>query len=508
MKAIHETIVPVPRPEKILQFGEGNFLRAFVDWMVDITNEKTGFNGNVVMVQPLERGMAEMINGQKGLYTTVLRGVQDGREVAELRPITSVSRCLNAYGGYDEYIKLAESPDLRFVISNTTEAGIAYGAGDRLEDRPQASFPGKVTAFLHRRWSHFRGDPAKGLVFIPCELIDKNGDKLREIVLRYAEEWKLGADFTAWVETACDFCNSLVDRIVPGYPKDEAPALCERSGYQDNLLVAAEIFHLWVIETKRDYSKEFPLVAAGLNVVWTEDMSFYRTRKVRILNGAHTMTVPAAFLAGLDTVEDCMKDPVIRAFLDKGLFEEIIPSMDGDVEALKKYAGDVFERFANPWIRHLLLSITLNSVSKFKTRDLPSVLGYIEKRGKVPPALAFSIASLIAFYESADPSKGVVNAELTGNRNGEPYPIKDDLAVLERFAALYGVKDSDTASRAKRIAREVLSDTAWWGEDLTRRAGLEEAVSSGLEAIWNASAKGGPGMKKALEALLAAKGKA
>ncbi len=502
MKAIHETIETVARPEKILQFGEGNFLRAFVDWMVDITNEKTGFNGNVVMVQPLERGMAETINAQKGLYTTVLRGVQDGKEVAELRPIRSVSRCLNAYGDFDEYVKLAESADLRFVISNTTEAGIAYAEGDRLDDRPQSSFPGKVTAFLHRRWKHFGGDPAKGLVFIPCELIDKNGDKLREIVLRYAGEWKLGAEFGRWVETACDFCNSLVDRIVPGYPKDEAAALCERAGYRDNLLVAAEIFHLWVIETKRDYSGEFPLVGAGLNVVWTDDMSFYRTRKVRILNGAHTMTVPAAFLSGLDTVEECMKDPTVRSFLDKGLFEEIIPSMDGDVDALKKYAADVFERFANPWIRHLLLSITLNSVSKFKTRDLPSVLGYVAKKGTVPPALAFSIAALIAFYESAAPEKGTVNAELTGDRNGQPYPIKDDLAVLERFAGLYAVKDGDIKSRARRIARAVLSDSAWWGEDLTAHPALEDAVSAGLESIWTV------GTRKALERLVGKTGKA
>jgi len=508
MKAIHETVQAVARPEKILQFGEGNFLRAFVDWMVDITNEKTDFNGNVVMVQPLERGMADMINAQKGLYTTVLRGVQEGKEVAELRPIRSVSRCLNAYAEFDEYMKLAESPDLRFVISNTTEAGIAYGAGDRLEDKPQASFPGKVTAFLHRRWKAFGGDASKGLVFIPCELIDKNGDKLREIVLRYAAEWNLGAEFTSWVENACDFCNSLVDRIVPGYPKEEAPVLCERAGYQDNLLVAAEIFHLWVIETKRDYSKEFPLAGAGLNVIWTDDMSFYRTRKVRILNGAHTMTVPAAFLSGLDTVEDCMKDKTVRAFLDMGLFEEIIPSMDGDVEALKKYAGDVFERFANPWIRHLLLSITLNSVSKFKTRDLPSLTGYMSKKGKVPPALAFSVAALIAFYESAEAGKGPANAELTGSRAGAPYAIKDDLAVLERFDALYAVKDADAQARAARIAREVLSDAAWWGEDLTARPGLEAAVRDGLAAIWTKDASGGPGARKAMEALLTKHGKA
>lgn len=496
VKHIHETIEPVARPERILQFGEGNFLRAFVDWMVDIANEKTDFNGNVAIVQPLERGMADMINAQKGLYTTVLRGVHEGKEVSDLRAIRCVSRCLNAYSGYEDYMALADSPELRFVVSNTTEAGIAWADGERLEDRPQASFPGKVTAFLYRRWRHFRGDASKGLVFIPCELIDKNGDKLRELTLAHAAEWKLEPAFVAWVENDCDFCNSLVDRIVPGYPKDEAPALCERAGYRDDLFAAAEIFHLWVIETKRDYRAEFPLAAAGLNVIWTEDMSFYRTRKVRILNGTHTMIVAAAFLAGLDAVDECMKDKTVRSFLEMGLFGEIIPSMDGNVDELTGYAKDVLERFANPWIKHLLLSISLNSVSKFKTRDLPSLTGYIAKRGTVPPALAFSLAALIAFYEGVGPANG----ELSGTRKGIRYPIKDDLPVLERFAALYAVKDSGApAARATRITRAVLSETAWWGENLTALPGLEAAVSAGLEAIWTV------GAHAALESLVAAR---
>ncbi len=308
MKSITEACKPVQRPEKILQFGEGNFLRAFVDWMVDIGNEKTDFNGNVVMVQPLENGMAGMINDQNGLYTTVLRGVQNGQTVSELRTINSVSRCIQAYAEYDTYMDLSKSEDLEFVVSNTTEAGISYNPADKLEDKPQASFPGKVTAFLYNRFKHFNGAKGKGLVFIPCELIDKNGDKLKEIVLQYASEWKLEGAFIDWINEECDFCNSLVDRIVPGYPRDEADALCTELGYKDNLLCAAEIFHLWVIETKKDHSKKLPLADAGLNVIWTDDMSFYRTRKVRILNGAHTMTVPAAFQYGLDTVEDCIKE--------------------------------------------------------------------------------------------------------------------------------------------------------------------------------------------------------
>jgi tagaturonate reductase len=329
MKEISEAVKPVKRPEKVLQFGEGNFLRSFVEWMIDIINEKTDFNGNVVIVQPLEQGMGDLINAQKGLYTTVLRGVQNGKTVEEFRAINSVSRCINVYSQFDEYLKCAENPDLRFVFSNTTEAGIAYNADDKISDRPQRSFPGKVTAFLFRRFEHFHGDPSRALIFIPCELIDKNGDKLREIVERYTREWNLGEAFRAWLDS-CDFCNSLVDRIVPGYPKDEAAAIAEKIGYTDQLVVAAELFHLWVIETKKEHSGELPFDKAGLNVIWTGDMSFYRTRKVRILNGAHTSGVPAAFLYGLDTVEQCVKDPLISKMMKRVIFEEIIPSMDGN----------------------------------------------------------------------------------------------------------------------------------------------------------------------------------
>ncbi|GHU87165.1 altronate oxidoreductase [Spirochaetia bacterium] len=479
MKTINEAVKTVKRPERILQYGEGNFLRAFVDWQVDILNEKTGFNGNVVVVQPLERGMADAINNQQGLYTTVLRGVQDGKTVEEFRTVNSISRCLNVYAQFDEYLKCAENPDLRFVFSNTTEAGIAYNGDDKLSDKPQRSFPGKVCAFLYRRFEHFHGDPSKSLIFIPCELIDKNGDKLREIVERYAAEWKLGADFIKWLG-ACGFCNSLVDRIVPGYPKEEAEAICQKIGYTDNLLDAAEIFLLWVIESKKDYSAELPFAKAGINVIWTDDMSFYRTRKVRILNGAHTSSVIAAFLYGLDTVEECIKDKLIYALMRKCIFDEIIPSMDGDTAALTQYANDVLERFANPYIRHLILSITLNSVSKFKTRVLPSITSYLKKKGAVPPALSFSLAALIAFYNGRD----LANGELKGSRKGEAYPIKDDEDVLKRFAALYAeAGDSVDPAAAQKIVHTVLGYADWWGEDLIKYPELEAAVSGHLAAI-------------------------
>ena len=492
MKNVSEMTVKTDRPVKIVQFGEGNFLRAFVDWIIDILNEKSDFNGSVMMVQPLKNGMGEMINAQNGIYTTVLRGVQNGKPVEEFRKITSVRGCINPYTEYDEFMKQAENPDLRFFISNTTEAGIAYHEGDKLDDKPQVSYPGKVCAFLYHRYKAFGGAEDKGIIAIPCELIDKNGDNLKRIVKQYAEEWKLEEGFITWLDTACDFCNSLVDRIVPGYPRAEAEKICEKLGYQDNLLDSAEIFLLWVIECHgKTHEDELPTAKAGMNVIWTDDMSFYRTRKVRILNGAHTMSVLAAYQTGLNTVEECIKSPLVFPMMKRGLFEEIIPSMDGDKKQLEEYAGDVLERFANPYIVHLLLSISLNSVSKFKTRDLPSLLGYVKKEGKLPVVLPFSLAALISFYEGTE----YEGTALVGNRNGEKYLINDSPEVLEKFASLYKASYKDNQEKAEKIAKAVLSETSWWGEDLTAVAGLEAVVAKHLENIWT------NGMTKAIESL-------
>lgn len=494
MKNVSETIEKKDRPVRILQYGEGNFLRAFVDWIVDILNEKSDFNGSVMQVQPLKQGMGDMINAQNGIYTTVLRGVQNGKPVEEFRKITSVKGCLNPYveADYEKYMQLAESPELRFIISNTTEAGIAYHEGDKLEDKPQVSYPGKVCAFLYHRYKAFNGAEDKGIIAIPCELIDKNGDNLKKIVKQYAEEWKLEEGFIRWLDTACDFCNSLVDRIVPGYPRAEADSICERLGYKDNLLDAAEIFLLWVIECHgKTHEDEFPTDKAGVNVIWTDDMSFYRTRKVRILNGTHTMMVLAAYQTGLNTVEECIKSDLIFPMAKRGLFEEIIPSMDGDKKQLEDYAGDVLERFANPYIVHLLLSISLNSVSKFKTRDLPSLLGYIKKKGELPAVLSFSLAALISFYEGTE----FEGPALKGNRNGEVYMINDSPEVLETFQKLYSASYADTKEKSEKIAKAVLSKNEWWGEDLTLVDGLEGKIAGYLEKIWT------DGMTKAIESL-------
>ncbi len=376
------------RTERVIQFGEGGFLRGFCDWMLQIVNEKTDFDGDVVIVQPLEKGMCEKLEAQDCMYTHVIRGV----EGVEKKIIDVVSRCVNPYSEFDEYLALAENPDFRFVISNTTEAGIAYSEGDRITDRPAKSFPAKVTQLLKRRFDL----SLPGFIFLPCELIEKNGTNLKNIVLRYAKEWNLSEDFCRYVEEENTFCNTLVDRINTGFPKGEDLEL----GYKDEMLNTSEFFHLWVIEGPRDKVMEIPFDKTDLNVIVTDDMTMYRTRKVRILNGAHTSMIPYALLSGIETVGDCMNDEKMSSFVKRCVYDEIIPTLDLPKEELLSYADSVFERFKNPYIKHYCSSIALNSVSKFKVRVLPSILEYIKRTGRMPENLLFSFAKLLEFYKT------------------------------------------------------------------------------------------------------------
>lgn len=466
-------------PEKVLQFGEGNFLRGFVDWMFNEMNKKGLFNGKVVIVQPIGHGMVDLLNAQDSLYTLLLRGIQNGKVVEDKEIITSVSRGLSPYSQYNEFMKCAENPDLRVIVSNTTEAGIAYNPNDKLKDEPQASFPGKLTAFLYKRFKAFNGDFKKGFIIIPCELIDRNGDNLKKIVFQLADEWDLGADFINWLEKGNYFLNSLVDRIVTGYPRDEVEKLTNELGYKDNGLDTAEIFHFWAIEGDPKLAEELPFAKAGLNVVFTEDMTDYRSRKVRILNGAHTMTVLAAYLYGKDTVKECMDDELISKYMNKGIFEEIIPTLDLPKAELEEFAAAVSERFGNPFIKHYVLSISLNSTSKFKARVLPSIKEYINRKGKLPQALSFSLAALIAFYRGTE----IEGTSLIGKRPlGNTYEIKDDMPVLDFFKAQWSAYD-ETALGAEKLVKAVLANTAFWGEDLNKIEGFTKVVSDNLYGI-------------------------
>ncbi|MCX7781283.1 MAG: tagaturonate reductase [Negativicutes bacterium] len=465
-------------PERIIQFGEGNFLRAFVDWMVHQMNKKGLFNGRVVVVQPIAEGLVDKINEQDGLYTLLLRGIQNGQVVEQQEVISSVSRGINPYTDWAACLACAENPDIEFVISNTTEAGIVYNPADRPDQAPPVSFPGKLTAYLYHRFRHFRGAPEKGLVILPCELIDRNGDNLKAIVLRLAQEWGLPAAFSNWVDKHNVFTNTLVDRVVIGYPKDEAAALEAQFGYRDELLDAGELFHLWVIEGPKELARRLPFAEVGLNVVWAEDVTPYRTRKVRVLNGAHTCSVPASFLYGLETVQEMMEHPVTGKFIRQAIWEEIVPSISLDRDMLKDFAASVIERFENPFIKHYLSSILLNSSSKFRARVLPSILEYQKVRGELPRRLVFSLAALIAVYKD-----GVIEGSgMRCRRGAGEFIMKDDLPVLTFMAESWQSFDGSPEA-AVRLAAKVLANTSIWGEDLNAVPGLKAMVGDFLAQI-------------------------
>ena len=426
------------RPEKIIQFGEGGFLRGFVDWIVQIANEKTDFNGSVVVVQPIAQGTCDLLQAQDCVYTHVMRGLKDGVPTVDKKIIDCISRTVKPYDDYNAYLELADNPDFKIIVSNTTESGISYYDGDALDSAPHTSFPAKVTALLYRRFKN----GMDGFLFLPCELIEKNGETLKNIIIRYATEWNLEKEFIDWVVNKNTFCNTLVDRIVTGYPKDEDMNL----GYEDNMVNTSELFHLWVIEGNKDsVLNTIALDKTGLNIVLTDDLPRYRTRKVRILNGAHTSMIPYAMLCGVETVKDCMDDETVSTFVNKCVFDEIVPTLDLPEEELIQYANDVFERFNNPFIRHYCSSISLNSVSKFKVRVLPSILEYIKRYGKNPQNLMMSFAYLIKFYKDGTPT--------------------DDTSVIEFM------KSNDIPA--------ILSNKDFWDEDLSYLANdLQECYNS------------------------------
>lgn len=462
----------VERPIKVLQFGEGNFLRAFVDYMIDIANENGQFDGDIVLVKPIEFGSLERFHNQECQYTVQLRGIHDGKAQKINRVVTSVTDVVDAYSEYDKYNDFAKLDSLRFIVSNTTEAGIVYEESDKFEMCPPRSYPGKLTKFLYTRFEEFNGDMSKGLVMLPVELIDDNGLHLKECVLKQIENWNLSSEFKNWVENACVFTSTLVDRIVTGYPRDEAEELCKEFGYQDDLIVTGEPFALWVIETPKDISDELPLPKAGLPVIFTEDHHPYKQRKVRILNGAHTSFVLASYLCGNDIVLQSMNDELILKFIKSTIYDEIIPTLTLPKKDLEEFAEAVLTRFNNPYVKHAHLSIALNSVSKWRARCMPSFLGYINKEGEVPAHLAFSLAALMVFYTGSE----IREKALIGHRNGEEYQILDDKAVLEFF------KDNSSKDSGEFV-HAVLANTDFWGQDLSLLPGVEETIVSYVSDI-------------------------
>lgn len=466
MKALNkETAQKTIRPEKVIQFGEGNFLRAFVDWIIFNMNEKTDFNGSVVVVQPIEKGMIDMLNGQDCLYHVNLQGLDNGEPVNSLTKIDVISRALNAYTQNDEFMRLAEQPEMRFVISNTTEAGIAFDPACKLTDKPASSYPGKLTQLLYHRYEYFKGDMTKGLIVFPCELIFLNGHKLKECILQYIELWNLGEDFKNWFLNACGVYATLVDRIVPGFPRKEIDAIKAKLDYDDNMVVQGEFFHLWVIEAPAEIANEFPADKAGLNVLFVPSEEPYHERKVTLLNGPHTVLSPVAYLSGVNIVRDACQHPVIGKYINKVMYEELMETLNLPKEELLKFAGDVLERFVNPFVDHQVTSIMLNSFPKYETRDLPGLKTYLARKGELPKGLVLGLAAIITYYKGGVREDG---AEIV------PNDAPEIMALLKELWAT-----GDT----RKVAEGVLAEENIWKSNLNAIPGLTDLVVTYLDSI-------------------------
>lgn len=455
------------RPERIIQFGEGNFLRAFVDWIISNMNEKTDFNSSVVVVQPIEKGMIDALNAQDGLYHVNLQGLSNGEVINSLRMIDVISRALSPYQDFYAFLSLAEQPEMRFVISNTTEAGINFDPSCKLDDAPASSYPGKLTQLLYHRFKHFAGDPAKGLIIFPCELIFLNGHKLKETIYQYIELWNLGEEFKAWFESACGVYATLVDRIVPGFPRKEIEQIKAKLDYDDNMVVQGEAFHLWVIEAPESVAEEFPANKAGLNVLFVPSEEPYHERKVTLLNGPHTVLSPVAFLAGVDIVRDACQHEVIGKFIHRVMFDELMETLNLPKAELQKFAEDVLERFNNPFVDHQVTSIMLNSFPKYATRDLPGLKEYLKRKGSLPEGLVLGLAAIIVYYRGGKRADGV---EII------PNDAPEIMALLTQLWSEGSVEN---------LVERVLGTTSIWGENLNSIPLLAERVAYYIDKIQN-----------------------
>ncbi|MFC5529240.1 tagaturonate reductase [Cohnella yongneupensis] len=465
-------------PIKVLQIGEGNFLRGFADWMLQACNRAGLFQGGVAVTQPRPSGKPHMdkLKAQQGVYTLLVRGLKEGKRVEEREQISVLTRMIDPYAEWEAFLSLADSADLLFVVSNTTEAGLAYQPSEWRPNEPVLSFPGKLTAFLYRRFVKFGGGSDKGLIHLPCELLERNGERLQETVLKHADDWGLPDEFKRWVREANRFLNTLVDRIVTGYPAEEADELFERWGYRDPLLTTAEPYYFWVIQGERDLEGRLPLAASGLNVQWVDDLKPYQLRKVRILNGSHTLMAMIGLVNGIREVREALEHPAWGPKFMQALFEEIVPGLPLDRSELATYANETLERFRNPFIKHKLADIAMNSLSKWKVRLLPSLKRHMQRTGGVPAVLSESLASLLRLYRPAD----LTGEPTTRLPDGTLFAVRDDPALLAlireawKTAADGGIIES--ADSTDRAVRKILSLQEIWEEDLTQYPGLADEV--------------------------------
>jgi len=460
-----ETASKASYPERVIQFGEGNFLRAFADWMIGEMNEKAGFNSSVVVVQPIEQGMIDMLNKQDCLYHVNLQGLEKGEKVNSLTMVDVINRALNPYADFQAFMQLAEQPEMRFVISNTTEAGIVFDPSCKLTDSPASSYPGKLTQLLYHRFKTFNGDKTKGFIIFPCELIFLNGHKLKETIYQYIDLWELGEEFKTWFTESCGVYATLVDRIVPGFPRKDIDAIKEKLQYNDNLVVQAEVFHLWVIEAPESIAKEFPADKAGLNVLFVPSEAPYHERKVTLLNGPHTVLSPVSWLSGINIVRDACQHEVIGKYIRKVMFEELLETLDLPKDELIQYSNDVLERFNNPFVDHSVTSIMLNSFPKYQTRDLPGLKTYLKRKGTLPKGLVLGLAGIITYYKGDTRPDGV---------KAEPNDAKEIIELLQTLWA---------TGSTQKVTEGVLGAEFIWGENLNNIPGLSDLVTSYLDII-------------------------
>ncbi|HBX64825.1 MAG: altronate oxidoreductase [Balneola sp.] len=452
MKSLSRDKSEIEKPLKVIQFGEGNFLRAFIDWMIDIFNKETDYNGGVAIVQPIEHGMVSVLKEQDGLYHHLRQGIEGDQTIDEIRKIECITSAVNPFEEQDAFFNLAEQPEVDLIVSNTTEAGIEFKESDKPGDNELAvTFPGKLTQLLKHRFDHFGGSADKAVSVLPCELIESNGDNLKQCILKYIELWDLSDEFKSWITEHTNFANTLVDRIVPGYPKDEIEEIKERIGYDDNLVVKSEAFHLFVVQAPKSLQDIFPAEKAGLNVKFVDDITPYRTQKVRILNGAHTSMVQIGLLSGLETVAEAIDHEVVGEVMQEIMFEEIVPTIQIPGGDPKEFAKEIKGRFKNPFIRHELIDISLNSVSKYKVRVLPTVLDYLKIKGELPKRLVFALACLIKLYKE---------------RHDQ---LRDDAEFLQFFSERQDLSEEE-------LVEEVLSKESMWDQDLTEVDGMRDLV--------------------------------
>ena len=461
-------MLPTWRPDKAMAVEVPADFRAFVDWIIYNMNQKTDFNSNVVVVQPIDKGMVNMLNAQDDLYHVNLQGLDKGETINSLTMIDVISRALNPYTQNDEFMKLAEQPEMRFVISNTTEAGIAFDPACKLTDTPASSYPGKLTQLLYHRFKTFNGDKSKGLIIFPCELIFLNGHKLKETIYQYIELWQLGDEFRAWFEEACGVYATLVDRIVPGFPHKDIAAIKEKIQYDDNLVVQAEIFHLWVIEAPQEVAEEFPADKAGLNVLFVPSEEPYHERKVTLLNGPHTVLSPVAYLSEVNIVRDACQHPIIGQYIHKVMFDELMETLNLPKNELKKFAEDVLERFNNPFVDHAVTSIMLNSFPKYQTRDLPGLKTYLKRKGELPKGLVLGLAAIITYYKGGTRADGT---EIIPN---------DAPEIMQLLKDLWATGDTRKVAEGVLAAKDLI-----WGEhgDLNTVPGLTDMITCFLKSI-------------------------